>query len=81
MLADAKPDCRDAYSAMPRPHSVPNCEYSRIRHFKGRHASGAVDRIVITPDEPRQYVDVSVRVSVRHVFEQLIADRAMTVPL
>ena len=36
-----------------------------------------MDRIVITPDEPWQYADVSVRVFVRQVFVQLFADRTM----
>ncbi len=62
---------------MPRPHSVSDCEYIRIRHFRERHASGAVDRIVISPQEPWQYANVSVRVFVRHVFVKLFADRAM----
>ena len=38
---------------------------------------GAVNRIVIPTDEFRQYVDVSVSVSVRQFFVQLIANRAM----
>ena len=76
VLTDAKSDRRPAYRAMPPSHSVPDDEYIRIRHLSRRHASGAVDRIVISPDEPRHYVDVSVRVFVSHVFVQLFADRA-----
>ena len=33
LLTDAKSDRRAVYRAMPRPHSVPDCEYIRIRHF------------------------------------------------
>ena len=36
-----------------------------------------MNRIVITPDEFQKYVDVSVRVSVRRVFVQLIANLAV----
>ena len=36
-----------------------------------------MNRIFIAPDEFRQYVDVSVRVSVSHVYVQLIANRSV----
>ena len=48
-----------------------------IRHHRWRHPGGTVYRIVTTPDEFREYVDVSVRVSVCHVFVHLIANHAM----
>ena len=77
MLADAKSDCRAPYRTMIGSHSIPNRKYIRIRHHRRCHACGTVNCIVIAPDKFRQYIDVSVRVSVRHVFVQLIANRAM----
>ena len=77
MLTDAISDCRAAYHAIPESHPVPDCQYIGFRHLRGRQAGGAVDRIVIAPDEPWQYVDVSVRVSVRHLSVYLFEDCAM----
>ena len=56
---------------------MPHREYVRIRQLRRCIASSAVNRIVLAPDEFRQYVDVSVSVSVRHVFVQFNADLAM----
>ena len=77
MLADAKSDCRATYCAMLLSHSVPNLDYIRIRYLRRRHACGTVNHIVITREELRQYVELSVSVSLRHVYVQLITDRAL----
>ena len=45
--------------------------------LEGAIPHGSVNRIVIAPEEIRQYVDVSVRVPERHIFEQLNANRVM----
>ena len=77
VLTEAKSHCSAAYRAMSRPHFVPNHEDISFRHLRSRHASGTVYCFVVATEEPRQFLDVTLCVFVRYVFEQILTDRAM----
>jgi hypothetical protein len=62
---------------MSGPHPIPYRDYIRICQLRWRQASRTVNIFVVTPDEFRQYVYVSVRVSVCHEFVQIIANCAV----
>jgi hypothetical protein len=62
---------------MSSPHFNPYFQYNCICYFRRGHASRAMNRIVVPLDEFWQYIYVSVRVLVCHLFVQLVVNCAM----
>jgi hypothetical protein len=70
MLAYFKVDWSATYVILFSSHSTPYFQYIRICYFRGSHAFCAVKSIIVALDEFQQYVYVSVRILVCHIFVQ-----------